>query len=670
MKFQSAILATTVALVSMFGACKSDTSLPASGSGGSTSTKTGGSSGSGGVVGSGGAGKGGSSSVGGQAGGSSGSGGSSSCSNVTADVSPCGGDVTGTWTVTPSCLKLTGNLDITLAGLDPNSCKNVAVDGSLKVSGTWTANANGTYTDGTTTSGTAQIQLPAGCLQISGTTTTCARVGGPMAGVGYSSVDCVDAAGGGCACTATVDQTGGIGVLSSDPQTKGNFTTASNVVTADGAAKYSYCVKGNNMTWTPQTTGPSTTGTIVFQKGGGTGSGGSTSQGGQSGSGGATAPASGGNAGGQTAKGGAGGVGPGTGGASGRDGGPDVSSGTGGAATGGGSGTGGAAGAGGSTPPGSGPCDIYAAASPATPCVAAYSMIRVLSKAYTGPLYQVRKGSSASNTGSGGTTQDIMAVSGFADSAAQDTFCSGSTCTVSVLYDQSGKKNDLKVAPAGCYNDGSANTPDYESSATKKKLTVSGHTVYALYMNAHEGYRQNQSSGLATVDEGIYELADGTHYGAACCWDFGNASNDNCNGSVMNTLFFGTGYWGKGAGNGPWFLGDFEGGVWGCGSGASTASCPSTPSMTMPFAFGILKTSAGKYAIKSADGTTGALTVNYDGTSPKSWNNKGGIILGIGGDNSNHSYGTFFEGALTNGRPSDATDALILQNVQAAGYGK
>ena len=92
--------------------------------------------------------------------------------------------------------------------------------------------------------------------------------------------------------------------------------------------------------------------------------------------------------------------------------------------------------------------------------------------------------------------------------------------------------------------------------------------------------------------------------------------------------------------------------------------------MTMPFAFGILKTSAGKYAIKSADGTTGALTVNYDGASPKSWANKGGIILGIGGDNSNHSYGTFFEGALTNGRPSDATDALILQNVQAAGYGK
>jgi len=299
-------------------------------------------------------------------------------------------------------------------------------------------------------------------------------------------------------------------------------------------------------------------------------------------------------------------------------------------------------------------------------------MVRALLSTYSGPLYQVRKGSSSSNTGTGGSTTDIgMTADGFADSATQDTFCSGSTCTVSILYDQSGKKNDLKVAPAGCYNDGSANTPDYESSATKKKLTVGGHSVYALYMNVHEGYRQNQSSGLAAVDEGIYELADGTHSGTACCWDFGNASNDNCNSSVMNTLFFGSAtYWGTGAGKGPWFMGDFEGGVWACGSAGSAVTCPDTPSMAIPFAFGILKTSSGKYAIKSADGTSGTLTTNYDGASPKTWANKGGIILGIGGDNSNHSFGTFFEGALTNGRPSDATDALILQNVQAAKYGQ
>ena len=85
-----------------------------------------------------------------------------------------------------------------------------------------------------------------------------------MSGLGYT-VTCTDAAGGGCTCSATVDQTGGIGVPSADPQTSGNYTATGNVVTADGTAKYSYCVAAPKMTWTPQTTNPSTTGTIVFQ---------------------------------------------------------------------------------------------------------------------------------------------------------------------------------------------------------------------------------------------------------------------------------------------------------------------------------------------------------------------------------------------------------------------
>jgi len=47
----------------------------------------------------------------------------------------------------------------------------------------------------------------------------------------------------------------------------------------------------------------------------------------------------------------------------------------------------------------------------------------------------------------------------------------------------------------------------------------------------------------------------------------------------------------------------------------------------------------------------------------------GSIILGIGGDNSNSSNGTFYEGCITAGRPSDQTDTLILLNVSAARYG-
>jgi hypothetical protein len=331
-----------------------------------------------------------------------------------------------------------------------------------------------------------------------------------------------------------------------------------------------------------------------------------------------------------------------------------------------------------STNPVTGPCDIYAAASPATPCVAAYSTTRVLYSKYTGPLYQVRAGGSA--TGTGGTLTDIGTISGgFADGAAQDTACGSGACTISLLYDQSGRGNNLKVAPAGCYTGGNANKPDNESNAKGKSINISGHKVYALYMIPQDGYRNNSASGMptgATTGQGIYEIADGSRttngqpVGNACCWDFGNASTNNCNGGTMDALFFGTGYWGTGTGNGPWFMGDFEGGVWAGGTGASSANNPNLPSSNVAFAFGTLKTDSSGYEIRVGNGTSGTVTTGYNGAAPKTLSNQGGIILGIGGDNSNSSAGTFFEGAITTGRPSDATDALVLTNIQGAKYGQ
>ena len=55
---------------------------------------------------------------------------------------------------------------------------------------------------------------------------------------------------------------------------------------------------------------------------------------------------------------------------------------------------------------------------------------------------------------------------------------------------------------------------------------------------------------------------------------------------------------------------------------------------------------------------------------PKTISNAGAIVLGVGGDNSNNSYGTFYEGAIVSGYPSDATDLAVFQNVKAAGYGR
>ena len=208
--------------------------------------------------------------------------------------------------------------------------------------------------------------------------------------------------------------------------------------------------------------------------------------------------------------------------------------------------TGGTTGAGGNTgSPTEGPCDIYAAAN--TPCVGAYSTVRILSSTYTGPLYQLRKG--GQRTGSGGTTEDIKAVAGFADAAAHEAFCGSETCTFSVLYDQSGKGNDLTVAKKGCY-EGTASEDDYESNATKQSVTVGGHKVYSLYMDKHEGYRNNDAQGTATgtQEQSSYDVAAGSGLrpgaGCCCCWNFGTASRDNCYGptGMMAALFLGTGY--------------------------------------------------------------------------------------------------------------------------------
>jgi hypothetical protein len=469
---------------------------------------------------------------------------------------------------------------------------------------------------------------------LSGTVTSCDRLAGVLKdALGYSTLMCTAAADGGCTCAAGVQQSAGPGLVAFEPPTSGNYKASGNVLSMAGSVaepQYSYCVAGNQFTLTPQSS--TVTGTIVLQKNDSSGTGG------MGGAGGAT----------------------GTAGAGGSSAGAAGSGGSGGGALGN---------------PGPPTCDIYAAAN--TPCVAAYGTVRLLSGTYIGPLYQLRKG--GTKTGTGGTTKDIGVVGGFADVAAHEAFCGTGTdtCTFSKLYDQSGKANDLIVAPKGCYT-GTAMEDDYESNAMKHPVTVNGHRIYALYMEKHEGYRNNHATSMPTgsAAQGIYEVVDGKRFGSDCCWDFGNASTNNCYGGtgLMNTIFFGIGLWGKGADKGPWFEADFEAGVWSGGSGADPTMITNTmnPAITSDFAFGVVKTNATNYAIRVADAQTGSITTAYDGNLPTNlhWSMQGGIVLGIGGDNSNRSWGTFFEGAITAGRPSDASDAAVLQSVQATGFGK
>ena len=175
----------------------------------------------------------------------------------------CGGEVVGTWQVTSSCLSLSGNMDVELIGL---GCPTVPVVGSLQVTGTWIAKANGTYTDNTTTRGSITFPLGPACLTISSVQVECSRVGPVLMAQGWNTATCSTDASGQCLCSATANQAGGIGVVSMYASTSGDYTTSGSGLNTDYSVDYWYCISGNTLTLTPKPTILPVTGTVVLQK--------------------------------------------------------------------------------------------------------------------------------------------------------------------------------------------------------------------------------------------------------------------------------------------------------------------------------------------------------------------------------------------------------------------
>jgi hypothetical protein len=206
-----------------------------------------------------------------------------------------------------------------------------------------------------------------------------------------------------------------------------------------------------------------------------------------------------------------------------------------------------------------GPCDLYS--SGGTPCIAAHSTTRALYGAYTGPLYQVKRGSDS-------TTTNIAPLSagGVANAAAQDKFCASTTCLITIIYDQSGRNNHLTQAPKGAFSGPEANGADNLASAIGAPVTLNGQKAYGVFVSPGTGYRNNAVSGSATRDapEGMYAVLDGTHYNGGCCFDYGNAETNNLDtgNGHMEAIYYGdnTG-WGSGAGKGPWIMADLENGL-------------------------------------------------------------------------------------------------------------
>jgi hypothetical protein len=309
------------------------------------------------------------------------------------------------------------------------------------------------------------------------------------------------------------------------------------------------------------------------------------------------------------------------------------------------------------------PCDIYAAGR--TPCVAAYSTVRAMYGDYRGPLYRVTRAADGTSTDIG-----VRWPGGYADAARQDAFCAGTVCTITRLYDQSPEHNDLGIEPIG--GNGSA---DVGAIANALPAVVDGHQVYGLSVQAGVGYRNDVTRGVpaGAQPQGAYMVTSGQHTDPVCCYDFGNAetSNTDTGNGHMDAVYFGNLCWFTPCtGTGPWVEADMENGLFSGGNGSDTGN----QGNDSPFVTAMLKNNGTTtYALKDGNADSGGLTTEYDGPLPgiggyTPMHQEGSVLLGTGGDDSNGSDGSFFEGVITAGYPSTATDDAVQANIVAAGY--
>jgi hypothetical protein len=118
-------------------------------------------------------------------------------------------------------------------------------------------------------------------------------------------------------------------------------------------------------------------------------------------------------------------------------------------------------------------------------------------------------------------------------------------------------------------------------------------------------------------------------------------------------------------------MADLENGLF---SGANAGYNANDPTVNHRYLTAIVKGEPNHWSIRAGNAQSGGLSTYYNGARPNvsgynPMKKEGAIILGIGGDNSVGAAGTFYEGVMTSGYPSDATENAVQANIVAAGYG-
>ena len=309
--------------------------------------------------------------------------------------------------------------------------------------------------------------------------------------------------------------------------------------------------------------------------------------------------------------------------------------------------------------------------------------VRLLVSNYCGNLYQIQRTDL--------TTREIGVVNGYADAAAQDAFCAGSTCVITIIYDQTRFGNHLTPAPPGSAKP----TPAKPAPAHRLPITANGHAVYGILFRPGEGYRANCNDcpyptgnpGTAVGDEPqtMYMVSSQKDLINGCCFDYGNAetTQNNDQEGAMEAVYLGQGViWGSGVEGPPWVMADLENGLYAGWENGQDRNISTAKPLKHDFVTAVVvgdtaekNGGKGRFALYGGDAAVGPVTTMYDGIRPEKpgyvpMQKQGSIILSIGGDNSDFDGGRFYEGVVANGAATKATIDALQASIVAAGYGK
>jgi hypothetical protein len=276
----------------------------------------------------------------------------------------------------------------------------------------------------------------------------------------------------------------------------------------------------------------------------------------------------------------------------------------------------------------------------------------------------------------------VLSAGGYANAAAQDSFCGSSACTITKIYDQSSNHNDLPISWGGYWKGPGPNGADIGADAKALPVTIGGHKAYGVKVTQGVGYRIDHAKNAPTgaQPEGIYMVTSSNYVNKWCCFDYGSGENSHTDtgNATMNAIEWGTACWFADWGNpkspcvgtGPWVEADLENGMYHTNTGSNKD--PNNSGVHFPFVSAWEKNNGtSRFTLKYGNAADGGLSTPYSGPLPNGYSPMrldSSLLLGTGGDNSTSGVGEFFEGAITAGYPSDATENAVQATITAAAY--